>query len=1003
MKNKYFKILIFLSFAIMFSYPKVVAQRTQKENFVTIESVVKDEKGNPIKGATIFGKEGLIVVKTDASGKFTISVPDYTGLFIESDGYESKLFKAEELITLKEFQLKTSEFLYSEKDNINVAFGKEKRGDIVGSVSVIEPDEIVKYDNTQSLSDAMTGRILGLLGSSNIRGLGNALFVVDGLPRDISSLNMSEVDQITVLKDINSSILYGSAAVNGVVLITTKRGQAHKQMVNVTGYYGISTPTQLPKYLSSADFMQLNNEARMNDGLLPQYDATTISNYTTGNKYRYPSINYYSNEYLKSFKPFFKATTELSGGNDIATYYSYLGWDQTGSLLNFGAGDAGKQNKFNVRGNVDLKINSFIKSSIDAVAVFNNTKGPVGTSYWTSASTLKPNLFAPLLPMSLIDPNNALLKNRKNDLNGLYLLGGTSSYLTNPIADGYSGGNNENIQRTFSFNNRIDFDLNQFVKGLAFHTNFSFDLYTRYDQAVLNTYSVYLPTWKVAVDSIASLTQYGSDTRPGTQSVANSYYERRFGFYGLLDYDRTFGDVHHFSGSLVGFGNRYKIQGDYQGQKNVNMGLRLAYTYNKKYLVDFSSALVNSVKLPKGNKVAFSPSLGLAWVISSEDFMSSAKFIDYLKLRVSGGIINSDAAIGGFYYYDNLWTTSSSYNWFDGTWSTSGAISNYAGNQQLAIEKRKELNFGFEGLLFNHLLQIDANVFTSQYTGQITKPQTLYPSFYTNFIPYMNFGKTGYSGAELGLSVNKSMGDLSVVVGANILYANSNVIKRDEIYGYAYQYRTGRPVDALFGLVAEGFFADATDIANHAQQTFGIVKPGDIKYVDQNNDGIIDANDQIQIGRSQSPFSYGLNLKLTYKSLTLFVMGDGRMGADSYITGDYYWVDGNKKYSQYILNRWTASTSTTATYPRLSSQTNLNNFQNSTFWLYRNNYFRFNRVQLNYEMPETVAKIFLMHNLSFYLAASNLLTLSKHREIRELNIGSEPQYRSYSIGIKTMF
>ena len=395
----------------------------------------------------------------------------------------------------------------------------------------------MQYDNIQSISDALNGRIPGLLGSSNIRGIGDALFIVDGLPRDISTINLSEVAQITVLKDINASLLYGSAAVNGVVLVTTKRGLAHKHQINVSGYYGISVPTALPKFLSSADFMKLNNEAKVNDGLIAQYDSASLSNYSLGNMYRYPNVDYYSGGYLKSFKPFFRANTELSGGNDVATYYANLGWNQTGSLLNFGEGKNANQNQFNVRGNVDFRINYFIKSSIDAVAVFNNTKGPVG-NYWSSASTMKPNLFAPLIPFSLIAPDNAILgelgttelKARKNDVNGMYLLGGTSSYLTNQIADGYSGGVNENVQRTFSFNNRIDFDLNQLVKGLAFHTNVSFDLYTRYDQAITNTYSVYTPTWDAAVDSIVNLTKDGNDTRTGSQDVSNSYYARRFGF-----------------------------------------------------------------------------------------------------------------------------------------------------------------------------------------------------------------------------------------------------------------------------------------------------------------------------------------------------------------------------------------------------------------------------------------------------------------------------------------
>ena len=587
----------------------------------------------------------------------------------------------------------------------------------------------------------------------------------------------------------------------------------------------------------------------------------------------------------------------------------------------------------------------------------------------------------------------------------MYLLGGTSSYLSNAFANGYSGGVNENVQRTLSFNNRIDFDLKQFVEGLAFHTNVSFDYYTTYNQSINNTYSVYEPVWDVSAfsDTIVSLKKYGSDTRSGTQNVANSSYQRRFGFYGMFDYDRTFGGAHHISGSLLGYGYRYKVQGDFQGNKNLNLGLRAAYSYKNKYMADFSSAWVNSVKLPPGNRGAFSPSLGLAWVISSEDFMSTVSAVDYLKLRVSAGLMNAEAGIDGFYYYDNSYTGSGRFSWNEGAWSNSGVIASHASNPGLGFEKRDELNLGMEGIFFNHTLSIDANVFKSKYYDQVTRPQTIYPSFYTTFIPYTNFESNSYKGVELGLSYNKSFGDFSFVIGANALYADSKVVKRDEIYADKYQYRTGRPVDAMFGLVADGLFMDKNDIDNHETQAFGQVKPGDIKYIDQNNDGIIDANDQVQIGRWQAPFSYGLNLKISYKSFTLFAKGTGSLGADGMLSNNYYWVDGNDKYSVFVLNRWTETTKATATFPRLSSLANTNNYQSSTFWLYKADYFTLDRLQLTYEVPEKAARMLKMKNLSFYVDASNLLTISKYKDYRELSIGSEPYYRSFSLGIKTMF
>jgi TonB-linked SusC/RagA family outer membrane protein len=1002
MKNKYIHILTFPFFVLIILLPtKIFAQNIQGKDQIKIQSVVKDAKGLPVRNALIFGNEGKIIAKTDDTGQFSISVPNHTDLLIEAKGYEPAIFRSGEYINLTEFSLKPSLFYYGANDNINIAFGKIKKGDLVNAVSIINADEIRKYDNVQDIYEALNGRVPGMLGSANIRGIGNALFIVDGLPRDINTINLAEVDQITVLKDINSSMLYGNAAVNGVILVTTKRGEAYKRRIDVSGYYGISVPKMLPRYLSSADYMELYNEAKINDGLVPQYSAASIADYRSGNPYRYPSVDYYSDEYLRGYKPYSRIMTELSGGNDLATYYTNAGWYHTGSLLDFGEGKNGQRNQFTIRGNVDLKINNWIKSALDAVAVLDNDKGPVG-NYWSSAATLRPNLFSPLLPISMIDPENELLKGRKNDVDGKYLLGGTSSYLKNPIADGYSGGVNENIQRTFSFNNRIDFDLTRFIKGLAFHTNISFDFYNIYSQSINNGYSVYEPLWNPVGDDIIYLTKYGTDTRTGTQNIGSSSFQRRFGFYAMLDYTRTFGK-HRIFGSMLGYGNHIKEQGDFQGKKYANLGLRGMYSYRNTYLVDFSSAYVNSVKLPKGNKGAFSPSLGLAWVISNEDFISQASAIDFLKLRLSAGLMNSDMGIDGFFYYDNSYSATGGYSWFDGSRSGYGRRSANGPNINLGYEKRRDINLGFESILFDHKLSVDANLFSSIYYDQITRAQTQYPGFYTDYIPYENFDSNSYRGAELGISYKQKLGDITLVIGANALVATSKVEKKDEIYSNAYQYRKGHPVDARFGLVSDGFFANQADIDNHAIQAFGKVAPGDIKYVDQNDDGIVDGNDEVQIGRWQAPFSYGLNLSLSYKNFTLAMKGNGRTGADGYISGDYYQVDGDDKYSEYILDRWTEATKTTATLPRLSSVANTNNYRTSDFWQYRDNWFTLDRVQLTCDVPEYVAKIVKMKHLNFFIDATSVLTVSKYREYKEMRIGSEPYYRSFSIGLKTMF
>lgn len=1006
MKKKY--IIIFLSLVLHLSLGKIQAQQVS-EKMITVESVITDDAGNPIPGAAIYGYEGAVRTITDASGKFTITVPEKTDILVEAEGYKSNTVDAEFFIGGK-LALQASVPMFGKNDQVYIAYGRKFKGEVAGAVSVLDPKGIVKYDNIQSVSEALNGRIPGMLGSSNIRGIGTPVYLIDGLPRNPEFLDISEIEEITVLKDVNSAILYGSQALNGVVMITTKRGEAFKKQVNVWGHYGLALPRALPKYLSSADYMQQYNIARNNDGLPAQYSDATIENYRSGNPYRYPNTDYYSDEYLRSLKPFSKVMVDLSGGNERATYYSNLGWENQGNLLNFGTGKDSHINQFNARGNVDLKITDWIKTSIDAVGFLNNDKQPLVRNqdggilingYWSQAATLRPDLFSPLLPIDLMDPDLSLLKSRKNDIDGKYLAGGNSVYLRNPITDVYLGGELTLITRNFSFTNRIDVDLSSIVPGLGFHTNISFDYLNYYYQYIQNNYSVYQATWDASQDRIIGLTKFGEDSRTGNQNVGSASSQRRFGFYLMFDYDRTFGGVHHVSGNLLGYGSNYKVSYNIQANKYTNLGLRLSYDYAHKYIADFSGAVVSSSKLHPDNRVGFSPSLGLAWVISSEDFMSSVSFVDFLKFKVSGGIMNTDNF--DFYLYDAPYDGIGTFYWYEGAKSRSGIAPTRGENKNLFYEKRKDVNIGLEGELFNRRLAFDAYYFNNIHDDIVIRPLNKYPSYDISDVPYENYNKNVYRGFELGLSWQQNFGDFAFMAGGNILYSTSERLRVDEIYQNDYQYRKGHPVDARFGLVSNGFFMSQGDIDAHEYQSFGAVKPGDIKYIDQNNDNIVDSNDERAIGRWQAPFSFGINLKLSYKRLTLFARGTGRTGADGYLNSPYYWAQGDAKYSGYMLNNWTEATKNTATYPRLSTTANNNNFRSSSFWLYKDDFFNLDRIQLTYDVPIKPGNKLTMKSLSVFLNASSILTISKAKDIRILNIDSEPQYRSFSIGLKTSF
>ncbi len=282
------------------------------------------------------------------------------------------------------------ETIVPEKDSVgqmvNVAYKKIEKRDLPGAISVLNPGDYINRDYSFSVTEGMAGRVGGLLGYDNIWFMENALVMIDGVPRNFSDIRLEEVEQITILKGVNAVALYGSHAAHGVILITSKRGEADNRKINVRANTGFGSPKLYPEYLESAQYMALYNEACTNDGLPELYSDETINNYTSGNRYRYPDIDYYSSEYLNKYIYYNDVATEFSGGNKDARFYSNIGWANQSTLLNIGEGKNEGDNRFNVRGNVDISLSNFISSTVDVAARLENSRRGL-VDYWYSAST----------------------------------------------------------------------------------------------------------------------------------------------------------------------------------------------------------------------------------------------------------------------------------------------------------------------------------------------------------------------------------------------------------------------------------------------------------------------------------------------------------------------------------------------------------------------------------------------------------------------------------------
>src|SRR5574344_776609 len=904
---------------------------------------------------------------------------------------------------------------------VQVAFQKVSQSELLGGVSVLDyKDLTTKNYNTYSL-DNMQGYVGGWNGAS-LWGMDSYLVIVDGVPRDANNVIPSEIDQITFLKAASAVVLYGSRAAKGAILITTKKGETGSLKVNARLNTGFFTAKRYPKYLGSAEYMTLYNEARANDGLTALYSNEDIYNYGSGsNPYRYPNVDLYSSDYIKKFYNRSGANVEITGGNDRARFYTNIYYYRAGDVFKFGEAKDKYTDRLSSRGNIDLNINDFISAYVHSNVSFYNSRNANVTSgdYWSNAATLRPNRVSPLIPISYIEANDAnsltLINNSQNIIDVQYCLGGTQIDQNNIIADIYASGYGKYTSRQFQFDAGVNIDLAKWVKGLSFETQFAVDYSTSYTTSYNNTYAVFAPTWADynGQGVISGLTKYNTDKKSGVQNVSNSADRQTILFSGQFNYKNCINDVHNISAMLIASGYQVTTAGTYHRNSNANLALELDYNYANKYYLQFGAAEIHSAKLATGHRNAFSPSLTLGWKLKNEEFLKNSSVVDELTLSASLSSLNTDLDISDFYMYASNYTQSNGawWGWYDGA-SEHSTNSVRGANEDLTFIKRKEFSVSLQTALWDRLVTANASFFVNTMKGGIITPTTIYPDYFktyypsASFVPYLNYNENKRTGVDFAINVNKRLGAVDWSFGVSGMYYTTKATKRDENYADAYQNRTGRPLDALWGLQSAGLYKDNADIASSPTPQFGEVKPGDIKYVDQNGDNIIDSKDEVYLGKGGwygNPFTLGINITAKWKGFTFFALCTGGFGAKAFKNNSYWWVYGDRKYSEVVRDRWTPATKETATYPRLTTGSSDNNFRNSDFWLYKTDRFDLAKVQVTYDLPENLFTNTFIHGVSVYLSGSNLLTIAGERKILEMNVGSAPQYRFYNLGVNVTF
>ena len=537
---------------------------------------IVDENGKPLSGVSISANEGADQSKTNNAGDFTVMVKDASFLVIEAEGYESVSLSVKQIgSNFNKIALKPSKDLRTNA-SIRLPFQTMTKGRTTGNISVVDAVSSMNNDSRIEVGAHLSGKVTGAFGNFNFHGLGNAVTVVDGVIRDVSYLNMQEVEQITVLKDAYSRMLYGADADAPVILVTTKSGAKFKKVLNFNIEQGLSSAISKPKFLDAAKYMETYNKAYKNDGMGDAlYPQTFIDTKRMGiDPILFPNSDYRSSQFVNNSSNFTNIYGESSGGNERVQYMMNFGWKHNNGWLAL-ADDV--TDKFNLRGKVDFEVTDWLKMKADIVANFDIYRGPQTSTFYADAAKLLPNAFPLLIPQGRVLNDSTLAG--KNPI-GNSLLGGTSVYQQNLYGDMTRGGKRTDMNRFLQYMVGFDVDLKKVTKGLTLSGLVDLDFYNYYSQFLDNNYAVY------KIDSVNpsgnyNVSKIGEDVFTNKQTVNNdnSSFYRSYNGYLTANYNRSFGK-HQVSAVALAYYNQTVVNDVNQDIKRLRFGTQLNYTYN---------------------------------------------------------------------------------------------------------------------------------------------------------------------------------------------------------------------------------------------------------------------------------------------------------------------------------------------------------------------------------------------------------------------------------------
>ena len=1027
--------------------PNEIQQKT-----ITITGLVTDGDGNPLIGVTIKQADTSNGAITDIDGRYSIKVPAGSKLIYNYVGFntEEKVIK-QGMTTVNVRMLELSESL---EEVVVIGYGQQKKESVVASMNSITSKELSMP--TRSLTNSLAGQISGIIavqrsgepgnddsdfwirGVSSFAGGTTPLVLVDGVPRAMSDIGADEIETLTVLKDASATAIYGAEGANGVILITSKRGAAEKPRLNIRADFSMSTPTRLPDMIGSYDWAKLYNEAAWNDKGNPQnfvdpYSSEVLNHYLIGDDPDlYPNADFLSLLNNRTYNQ--RVTLNLRGGAERVRYFV------SGSFYNesgiFGSQALEKYSaniglsRYNIRSNIDIDVTKTTKLSVDVSGQYKNTQNPGKTSDVIFTQLLKyaPNEF----PLVFSDGTVS-----EHPMYNGYGDEGTCNPYNLLYNYGYQKRWDAFLQSGITLEQKMDF----ITKGLTLKLKGSFDAdfwnitKRNYDPT---SYKMVLKNGEKVYEQLHSGTDKLSDFTATTAAGRKKIY-----LEASLNYARKFNELHDLSAMLLYMQKDTQTTGVPLPYKKQSVVARVAYGYDRRYMLESSFGLTGSENFASGHRWGIFPSIGLAWYISNEKFMLPLEdVISKLKLRASWGLTGNDAVPGGrFPYRATYKTDDSGYN-FGFKPGTGGGISNSSGSGVTEIrfeapflswEKEIKKNIGIDLGLFRGQVDLNIDFFKNNRKDILMKRKAISGVVGFRENPYMNFGEVENKGFDGNVVIKQNIDKVMLTFRGNITYAHNTVLEFDEVEPlYSYQRYTGQTMEKPLLYIADGLYTpdDFNTVTNSdgtvtytlidgLPKTSTEVRPGDIKYRDLNGDNMIDGYDRTYDHnfRSQSPeWVYGFGMNVSYKGIyaSCFFQGSAncsvKLNASAASFVPFQAVIANAVRREAVDSRWNPNDpyNQNVLYPRLHTSNYSHNNEASTWWYRKGDFLRLKDVELGYQFNKKTLQKIKVQNARIYVQGSNLFVWDDIKmwdpELGNANSGAKyPLNRIWTLGLEIGF